>query len=77
MNMFDELKAWADKWHIPYSIEEGLLPEEKEIIFWGGVHTNSAYEPGMLCFTYYPKQNRGVWSGSIDWNVNPYFMEVR
>ena len=22
MNMFEELKAWADKWHIPYEISE-------------------------------------------------------
>ena len=22
MNMFEELKAWADKWKVPYSIRE-------------------------------------------------------
>ena len=58
MNMFDELKAWADKWGVPYVVE--TLADENcavNILKFDSITYNPAE------FHYGPKTGVYIWYG--------------
>ena len=56
MNMFEELKAWADKWNIPYTISEYSIPDCIDIDF----DSQTSVEP---TFSYNKRTGDYAWYG--------------
>lgn len=54
MNMFEELKAWADKWKIPYGIRSNGITTEIYFI---------SASPVDACFSINNISGEGAWYG--------------
>jgi hypothetical protein len=61
--MYEELKAWADKWNIAYTEEN--YNGELCIKFDGKIFTNATYGEGKVSFEYNSKSGRFKWSGDM------------
>ncbi len=55
-NMYEELKAWADKWGIPYTIEEDPDGPVCDISFGGPCYFDAT-------FSYNKKDKTYIWYG--------------
>ena len=63
MDMYEELKVWADKWGLNYT--ESVFADEKWINFDGTIFTDATYGEGKVSFEYHIKTGRFKWSGDM------------
>lgn len=61
--MYEELKAWADKWNIVYTEEN--YNGELCIRFDGEIFTDATYGKGKISFEYNSKTGGYEWSGDM------------
>ena len=61
MEMYEELKAWADKWGVEYTEEK--FGDTLYLNFKGGIYLNAVYGEGEIYFAYNLKDGTSKWAG--------------
>lgn len=62
--MYEELKAWADKWGVSYT--EEVVANEKYLSFNGKIYTDATYGEGKISLELNLKTGKCKWCGDMN-----------